>query len=198
MTDIVERLIRDADHHREVANDCDCRPEHTANWQHMINAQEAADEIVRLRGDAQAVGSPSATAQSNPLRDALLPGFLSTSTSGDGGRHTITIEFETLEKMQEARKELYHAIRYRSLVSSTVLCTCGADDGDPLDHHDISCPAAVAGTERGTPLCEICGQRPGKHDAQFEGFACDECKSQWTETVVADDTPTVSRPTEGK
>ena len=25
-------------------------------------------------------------------------------------------------------------------------CTCGADDGDPLDHHDISCPLALPST----------------------------------------------------
>lgn len=28
-------------------------------------------------------------------------------------------------------------------------CTCGADDGDPLDHHDISCPLAVTSHHQG-------------------------------------------------
>jgi hypothetical protein len=66
--------------------------------------------------------SPSADARaaaieavSNPLRDALMKGFLTTSTNGSS--HEITIEFDRLENMQEARKELYHAIRHRPALS---------------------------------------------------------------------------------
>ena len=57
------------------------------------------------------------TGLSNPLRDALMRGFLSTSTSGS--EHYIKISFKTLELMQEARKELYHAIRNRVGVAQT-------------------------------------------------------------------------------
>jgi hypothetical protein len=46
---LVERLRGDAASHRAVAGDCDCPPEHTANWQHAMNADEAAAEIERLR-----------------------------------------------------------------------------------------------------------------------------------------------------
>ena len=53
--------------------------------------------------------SPDMEYASNPLRDALLRGFMKTSTSE--GEHHITLSFETLEDMQEARKVLYHAIR---------------------------------------------------------------------------------------
>lgn len=52
--DIVERLLSDAAVHRRVADDCDCRPEHTANWQHMLNNQEAAAEITKLRAERDA------------------------------------------------------------------------------------------------------------------------------------------------
>lgn len=48
MSDIVERLRADADYHKEVAGDCDCRPEDTINWQHAINCEEAAARIEAL------------------------------------------------------------------------------------------------------------------------------------------------------
>jgi len=45
------KLREDAQHHREVASDCDCRPESTINWQHALNVDAAADEIDRLRAE---------------------------------------------------------------------------------------------------------------------------------------------------
>ena len=53
----------------------------------------------------------------HPLREALLRGFMKTSTSE--GEHHITLSFETLEDMQEARKALYHAIRERRTTPET-------------------------------------------------------------------------------
>jgi hypothetical protein len=47
-------------------------------------------------------------------------------------------------------------------------------------------------------MCEICCQRPGEHDLGFEGIACDECKSQWTESVIADDTASLSLPSRNR
>ena len=49
MTDIVIRLRDDAQHHIEVAHDCDCAPNDTVNFKHAVNAHEAANEIEMLR-----------------------------------------------------------------------------------------------------------------------------------------------------
>lgn len=49
MTNIVERLLSDANDHLDVANDCDCDPKTTVNYRHYQNNLEAADEIERLR-----------------------------------------------------------------------------------------------------------------------------------------------------
>ena len=46
--DLVKRLHKDADYHRGVAHECDCRPEDTLNWKHAITADEAADRIEQL------------------------------------------------------------------------------------------------------------------------------------------------------
>lgn len=59
----------------------------------------------------RSIEPPGGEVRSNPLRDALLRGFLSTTTCGD--KHQLQIIFQTLEEMQEARKALYHAIRER-------------------------------------------------------------------------------------
>ena len=48
MTDLCQRLRSDAKDHFNVAFDCDCRPEDTANWQHAANCNEAADRIEAL------------------------------------------------------------------------------------------------------------------------------------------------------
>ena len=53
MTDIVERLLEDAESHYEVARSADMRPEDTLNWGHGQNCQEAADEITRLRAEVE-------------------------------------------------------------------------------------------------------------------------------------------------
>lgn len=45
MKQLIERLRSDAEHHRQVAADCDCRPEDTINWQHALNCEEAAHFI---------------------------------------------------------------------------------------------------------------------------------------------------------
>ena len=46
---LIDRLREDAEVHKAVANDCDCTPENTANWQHAINALDAADTLEKLR-----------------------------------------------------------------------------------------------------------------------------------------------------
>lgn len=54
MTDeLVKRLRSDAEHHKAVADDCDCRPEDTANWQHAINCIAAADRIEALEREVR-------------------------------------------------------------------------------------------------------------------------------------------------
>lgn len=35
--------------------------------------------------------------------------------------------------------------------------------------------------------CEVCGKREGKFHADFDGYACEECQSQWTERASADE-----------
>lgn len=60
MSDLVERLLKDADSHYEVAHSADMRPEDTLNWEHGQNCQDAADTIARL------------TAENKKLRAALL------------------------------------------------------------------------------------------------------------------------------
>lgn len=52
---IVERLREDASHHRDVAGDCDCRPEDTVNWEHAVNCEEAANRIEDLEGALRAI-----------------------------------------------------------------------------------------------------------------------------------------------
>ncbi len=47
--DIIERLLDDALHHDDMATQCDCAPEHTVNYDHAVNAREAAKEIEKLR-----------------------------------------------------------------------------------------------------------------------------------------------------
>ena len=51
MTDIVKRLLKDAESHYEVARSADMRPEDTLNWEHGQNCQEAADTITRLTAE---------------------------------------------------------------------------------------------------------------------------------------------------
>ena len=52
---LVERLRENARVHRDVASDCDGPPENTANWQHALDDESAADEIEALRAFAQRV-----------------------------------------------------------------------------------------------------------------------------------------------
>jgi len=49
MTDIVERLRELEQVEHELAHDCDCPPEATANWKYAETCREAAAEIERLR-----------------------------------------------------------------------------------------------------------------------------------------------------
>jgi FtsZ-binding cell division protein ZapB len=53
MSDIVERLLKDAESHYEVARSADMRPEDTVNWEHGQNCQEAADTITRLTAEVE-------------------------------------------------------------------------------------------------------------------------------------------------
>jgi hypothetical protein len=53
MSDIVERLLNDAESHYEVARSADMRPEDTLNWEHGQNCQEAADTITRLTAEVR-------------------------------------------------------------------------------------------------------------------------------------------------
>jgi FtsZ-binding cell division protein ZapB len=53
MSDIVERLLKDAESHYEVARSADMRPEDTLNWAHGQNCQEAADTITRLTAEVE-------------------------------------------------------------------------------------------------------------------------------------------------
>ena len=53
MTDIVERLLKDAESHYEVARSADMHPEDTLNWEHGQNCQEAADTITRLTAEVE-------------------------------------------------------------------------------------------------------------------------------------------------
>lgn len=48
--DLAAMLRADAEAHRSVASDCDCDPKDTANWQHAVNADAAADELERIDG----------------------------------------------------------------------------------------------------------------------------------------------------
>lgn len=50
---IIDRLKEDAEHHREIAQDCDCNPVHTVNWQHALNCEEAAARIQELEAQAR-------------------------------------------------------------------------------------------------------------------------------------------------
>jgi hypothetical protein len=59
MSEIVDRLLKDAGSHYEVARSADMRPEDTLNWEHGQNCQEAAATITRL------------TAENEKLRAAL-------------------------------------------------------------------------------------------------------------------------------
>ncbi len=43
-----DRLREDAYDFYQVAVDQDCRPIDTKNWQHMLNAREAADKLEEL------------------------------------------------------------------------------------------------------------------------------------------------------
>ena len=49
----MERLRADADYHKQVAGDCDCRPEDTVNWEHRLTCLEAADRIEALEAAAR-------------------------------------------------------------------------------------------------------------------------------------------------
>jgi flagellar biosynthesis chaperone FliJ len=53
MSEIVERLLKDAESHYEVARSADMRPEDTLNWEHGQNCQAAADTITRLTAEVE-------------------------------------------------------------------------------------------------------------------------------------------------
>jgi hypothetical protein len=53
MSDIVKRLLNDAESHYEVARSADMRPEDTLNWEHGQNCQDAADTITRLTSEVE-------------------------------------------------------------------------------------------------------------------------------------------------
>lgn len=46
-------LESDANDHRAIAQSVDGKPEHTANWQHMLTAEEAAAELRRLEAECE-------------------------------------------------------------------------------------------------------------------------------------------------
>ena len=98
MSDIVERLLKDAESHYEVARSADMRPEDTLNWEHGQNCQEAAAEITRLTAEGDALASDELdeildeknalidrlTAENEKLRVAL-------ETVMIGGNHLVSI-----------------------------------------------------------------------------------------------------------
>jgi hypothetical protein len=53
MTDIVERLGKLEAYERELAHECDCPPEATANWAYADICAEAASEITRLKAEVE-------------------------------------------------------------------------------------------------------------------------------------------------
>jgi hypothetical protein len=54
MSNIVERLRELEAVESELACECDCPPEATANYRYAMTCAEAADEIARLRADRDA------------------------------------------------------------------------------------------------------------------------------------------------
>jgi hypothetical protein len=53
MADIVERLGKLETYERELAHECDCPPEVTANWAYADTCAEAAAEINRLKAEVE-------------------------------------------------------------------------------------------------------------------------------------------------
>jgi len=53
MSDIVKRLGKLEACERELAHECDCPPEVTANWAYADTCAEAAAEIERLRAEVE-------------------------------------------------------------------------------------------------------------------------------------------------
>ena len=49
-----QRLRQNAEHHRDIATQCDCRPEDTLNWQHALDDDEAADALAKLEEERDA------------------------------------------------------------------------------------------------------------------------------------------------
>ena len=67
---IIDRLREDAWYHRDTAHDCDCNPQDTVNWQHAINADEAADRIAEL--EARLEITPDCQYDGIDTRDATI------------------------------------------------------------------------------------------------------------------------------
>jgi hypothetical protein len=93
MSDIVERLLNDAESHYEVARSADMRPEDTLNWKHGQNCQEAANTITRL------------TAENEKLAEALeTAGRLFAASRDENARLTAEVRVrQTI--VEEARDE---------------------------------------------------------------------------------------------
>lgn len=69
MSDIVERLGKLETYERELAHECDCPPEVTANWAYADTCAEAAAEINRLKAEVErlraALGEIHAVSRTN-------------------------------------------------------------------------------------------------------------------------------------
>lgn len=73
MSDIVEKLHELERVERELAHECDCPPEATANWKYAETCKEAADEITKLRAALREIDS--ITVHSGGDIDGVHPTF---------------------------------------------------------------------------------------------------------------------------
>jgi YD repeat-containing protein len=106
MSDIVERLLKDAESHYEVARSADMRPEDTLNWAHGQNCQEAADTITRLQYDL----ADAITEQQWQRGKAEDLGKLATSLTAEVERlRSVTVVQEALIRKAEAENERLRA-----------------------------------------------------------------------------------------
>ena len=120
MSDIVERLLKDAESHYEVARSADMRPEDTLNWEHGQNCQEAADTITALRADIinYKIGNKdlqdhcteitSLTAENERLKVEARISYAEGFHDGDENGSKIKREF--VEKLESEIKKLRAAI----------------------------------------------------------------------------------------
>lgn len=70
MTDLME-MLQELEHaERELAYECDCPPEATANWKYAETCARAADEITRLRAEVTRLSRSNEAKRES--RDSLI------------------------------------------------------------------------------------------------------------------------------